>query len=90
MALPGVSYNPTYRSYIFHPSYNWIRGPPAVPLLLVLCELFLSCPNCPMTSEQRVLRQTCRGRVFFASQNWVVPKIGGKNPKWMVYNGKPY
>ena len=20
----------------------------------------------------------------------VEPKIGGKNPKWMVYNGKPY
>ena len=21
---------------------------------------------------------------------WVFPKIGGKLPKWMVYNGKPY
>ena len=21
---------------------------------------------------------------------WVFPKIGGKPPKWMVYNGKPY
>ena len=22
--------------------------------------------------------------------NWMFPKIGGKTPKWMVYNGKPY
>ena len=21
---------------------------------------------------------------------WMFPKIGGKPPKWMVYNGKPY
>ncbi len=21
---------------------------------------------------------------------WMLPKIGGKPPKWMVYNGKPY
>ena len=23
-------------------------------------------------------------------QIWMFPKIGGKPPKWMVYNGKPY
>ena len=29
--------------------------------------------------------------VFFLQECiWVFPKIGGKPPKWMVYNGKPY
>ena len=27
---------------------------------------------------------------FTRFSTWVFPKIGGKPPKWMVYNGKPY
>ena len=28
--------------------------------------------------------------VIFGITIWVFPKIVGKPPKWMVYNGKPY
>ena len=27
---------------------------------------------------------------LYGNFTWVFPKIGGKPPKWMVYNGKPY
>ena len=29
-------------------------------------------------------------KVFYSGDVWVFPKIGGKPPKWMIYNGKPY
>ena len=28
--------------------------------------------------------------IIIMIHGWVFPKIGGKPPKWMVYNGKPY
>ena len=30
------------------------------------------------------------GRVWRFQDSWVFPKIGGKPPKWMVYNGNPH
>ena len=38
--------------------------------------------------------ETCKIYTTYKIQGdmyiWVFPKIGGKPPKWMVYNGKPY
>ncbi len=46
--------------------------------------------NCPETSGKKPEEDNMSLGMFKHTYLGVNPKIGGKPPKWMVYNGKPY